>query len=468
MIGSFSTGVRLAMAACIFLLASGVSGQVARAESLSDALIAAYRNSNLLEQNRAVLRAADEDVAVAVSTLRPVIAFVMQGQYGYSELLAGADVQVVQSFEDLSGFYALTAQMTLYDFGRTQLAIEAAKEIVLATREALVSVEQQVLLAAVVAFIDVRLQEEIVALRENNVRVIGEQLKAAQDRFDVGEVTRTDVAQAEARLAQANANLVIAQGDLTIAREAYRAATGSYPVRLQGAPALPKIASSLEEARSIALRTHPEIRRAQRQVKAAELNVQRARADMRPTIGANAQLQINDGGLQENGVGLNFNQTLYAGGRLSALLRKAMADREAAFASLQQVGVDIGERVGIVWSNLDVAAASIVATQQQIDAAQIAFEGVREEASLGARTTLDVLDAEQDLLDARAARLEAEASRYKSIYQLLATMGLLTVDHLGLGIPTYDPAAYYNAVKNAPAHSAQGKRLDRILKSIGN
>jgi outer membrane protein len=113
-----------------------------------------------------------------------------------------------------------------------------------------------------------------------------------------------------------------------------------------------------------------------------------------------------------------------------------------------------------------VADATISATLQQIDAAQIAFEGVREEANLGARTTLDVLDAEQDVLDARNARLQAEAERYISAYQLLLSMGLLTVEHLGLGIPTYDPAAYYNAVRRAPAHSAQGKKLDRILNSI--
>jgi hypothetical protein len=134
--------------------------------------------------------------------------------------------------------------------------------------------------------------------------------------------------------------------------------------------------------------------------------------------------------------------------------------------ALKQRGVEVAEDVGTVWSNLDVADASIDATEQQIAAAQIAFDGVREEASLGARTTLDVLDAEQDLLDARASRLSAEAQRYVGIYQLLASMGLLTVDHLGLGIPTYDPAAYYNAVRRAPT-SIQGKKLERILKSAG-
>ena len=457
----------LKTARTLVLTASLIVGAVlpVRAETLADALIAAYRNSNLLEQNQALLRAADEDVAQAVASLRPVVAFIADGQYGYSETLLDSGISV--SNEGLFANYSVTAQMTLFDFGRTQLAIEAAKETVLATREALIAIEQQVLLAAVSAFVDVRLQQEIVSLRENNVRVITEQLRAAQDRFDVGEVTRTDVAQAEARLAEARANLVVAQGDLAIARENYRAATGNYPGVLSAPPAPPRTAATLDAARSVALRTHPLIRQAQREVKAAELNVARARANMKPTIAAQAQLSVDHDNLQENGVGINFNQTIYSGGALSSALRQAMANRDASFAGLKQRGVEVAEAVGIVWSNLDVADASIAATEQQISAAQIAFDGVREEASLGARTTLDVLDAEQDLLDARAARLSALAQRYIGIYQLLASMGLLTVDHLALGIPTYDPAAYYNAVRRAPT-SIQGRKLDRIMKSIGS
>jgi outer membrane protein len=451
----------------LVLTASLIVGAVlpVRAETLADALIAAYRNSNLLEQNQAILRAADEDVAQAVASLRPVVAFIADGQYGYSQTLLDSGISV--SNDGLFANYSVTAQMTLFDFGRTQLAIEAAKEIVLATREALIAIEQQVLLAAVTAFVDVRLQQEIVSLRENNVRVITEQLRAAQDRFEVGEITRTDVAQAEARLAEARANLVVAQGDLAIARENYRAATGNYPGVLSAPPAPPRTAATLDAARSVALRTHPSIRQAQREVQAAELNVARARANMKPTIAAQAQLSVDQDNLQENGVGINFNQTIYSGGALSSALRQAMANRDASFAGLKQRGVEVAEAVGIVWSNLDVADASIAATEQQISAAQIAFDGVREEASLGARTTLDVLDAEQDLLDARASRLSAVAQRYIGIYQLLASMGLLTVDHLALGIPTYDPAAYYNAVRRAPT-SIQGKKLDRIMRSIGS
>lgn len=143
-----------------------------------------------------------------------------------------------------------------------------------------------------------------------------------------------------------------------------------------------------------------------------------------------------------------------------------MARRDQARSGLHQTVAEVTLSVGEAWSNVSVSNAQISSSDRQIQAAQIAFEGVREEARLGARTTLDVLDAEQDLLDARTNRVSAEATRVIGVYALLSSMGLLTADHLGLGIPTYDPAAYYNAVKTAPT-SAQGRKLDRVMEAIG-
>jgi outer membrane protein len=437
----------------------------AKAETLADAMIAAYRNSNLLDQNRAVLRAADEDVALAVATLRPVIAYTLQTGWARTEIatLVGTTVS-----EGLSASLTLSAEMTLIDFGRNQLGIEIARESVLATRQALVEVEQQVLLAAVDAYVDVRLSQEVVALRQSNLRLITQELRAAQDRFDVGEITRTDVSIAEARLAASRASLAAAEGDLMIAREAYKAATGDYPGRLAALPRSPALPRNAEEAQGVARGTHPLIRQAQHLVTVADLQVKLAEAGRMPTIGAEAQLRTDDEGLDSQSIGLALNQTIYAGGRLSALQRQALAQKDSARASLQQTAVVVLQNVGVAWANLAVAAASIEASDRQIRAAQAAFDGVREEAAAGTRTTLDVLDAEQELLDARNSRLQAEAQRYVAVYQVLAAMGLLTVDHLQLGIATYDPEAYYGAVEKAPAHSVQGKKLDRILEKIGN
>jgi outer membrane protein len=197
--------------------------------------------------------------------------------------------------------------------------------------------------------------------------------------------------------------------------------------------------------------------------------VQIAKTVLGPTLGAEVSASEDlDSGLGSVGVGLSLSQTVYAGGKNAATYRKALAGKDAARAGMLQTTVQVEEGVGQAWANLAVASASIAASQQQIQASQKAFDGVREEATLGARTTLDVLNAEQDLLSARASRLEAEAGRYIGVYNLLASMGLLTAEHLKLGVPTYDPEAYYNAVKDAPAMSAQGARLDRILKKIGN
>lgn len=163
------------------------------AETLADTLATAYRNSGLLEQNRALLRAADEDVAVTVSRLRPILNWSADVTRTFGRT-RGANGRVSVDSTDAS--IGLTAQLLLYDFGRTGLQIEAAKETVLATRETLRSIEQQVLLRAVVAFMNVRRNSEFVSLRQNNLRLLEQELRAAQDRFEVGEVTRTDVAQA--------------------------------------------------------------------------------------------------------------------------------------------------------------------------------------------------------------------------------------------------------------------------------
>ncbi len=457
------------MAAAV-ALALGLAAPPATAQSLTDALVAAYRSSNLLEQNRALLRAADEDVAQAVATLRPVITFVASAERRWvtnGRPATGTTPARRVTVEDLSAQIALAADLTLYDFGRSRLAIEAAKETVLATREGLRGVEQQVLLNAVFAFMNVRNATEFVALRRNNVRLIEQELRAARDRFELGEVTRTDVAIAEARLAAARSNLAAAEGDLAVAREAYRAATGTDAGALRAPPRLPQTAASLAAAREIALRTHPTIRQAQRQVSVAELTSRRAEAGFRGTLSAGARIGQTDDGLSSQSLSLTFSQPIYTGGRISSLHRQSLARLDAARAALQQAAVVVARDVGQAWAELDVARARIEASNRQIAAAQTAYDGVREEATLGARTTLDVLNAEQELLDARASRIAAETAQYIAVYQLLAAMGLMTVEHLGLGIPTYDPEAYYNAVRAAPATTPQGQALDRVLSAIG-
>ncbi|MFD1883248.1 TolC family outer membrane protein [Paracoccus pacificus] len=427
------------------------------AESLADAMVSSYRTSSLLDQNRALLRAADEDVAAAVAAVRPIVTWALESQYMKSSLAEGK----------LTTAMGLTASITLFDFGRSELGADIAKETVLATRELLINIEQSVLLNAVQAYLDVRSASQQVELQRNSVRVIGEEERAARDRFEVGEITRTDVSQAEAALAQARASSAAAVGQLEVASEAYKAITGHYPKNLSAPPPLPKMPATLEAAQTIAQKTHPAIRQAQRQAAVSELQVELAAAQGRPTLSGSATAQLDQHGNRQHSAGLSLSQTLYSGGRVPAAHRKAMAQRDAARAQLLSTAKSVTQQVGTAWANISVARAQIQAINEQIAAAQLAYDGVREEATLGARTTLDVLDAEQSLLEARANKITADADLQLAHYQLLSAMGLLTVENLKLGIPTYDPSAYYNSVKNAPHTSTQGQSLDRVLRAIG-
>lgn len=428
----------------------------AGAESLNAALRSAYQQSGLLQQNRALLRAADEDVAAATAALRPVISYSLSG--GYSSVTQATSANV-----------GLSASLLLFDFGASKMGREVAKENVLSTRDALRGVEQSVLLRAVAAFMSVNGDASILKLRESNVNLIEQELQAARDRFEVGEITRTDVAQAEARLASSKSLLAAARGSLDMSREEYRAAIGHYPGALESPPALPKTASSLEAARQIARTNHPDIAQAQHSVRVADMNVELAKAALKPKLSASANAGIAQGGTNSSSVGVALSGPIYRGGGIASSMRRAEAQRDAVRAGLLLAGQGIDQNVGNAWSQLNVAEAGLTASEEQIRASRVAFSGVREEASLGARTTLDVLNAEQELLDAQAAQISAQSNRYVAVYNLLAAMGLLNTQYLGLGIATYDPAAYYNAVRNAPlaAVSPEGKKLGHVLKALG-
>ena len=434
---------------------------VVQAESLADALIAAYKTSNLLAQNQAVLRAADEDAGAAFARLMPVLQ--------YTATKSVTQLSAVPNVDTITQTQRLTASLTLFAGWQGVNAVALAREAVMATRAGLINVEQQVLLAAVSAYVNMGLKAEIVALRESNTRLITQQLRAAKDRFDVGEVTATDVSLAEARLAAASAGLAAAQGELAVAREAFKAAIGAYPANLRALPKLPALPKTLEEARAIAQAGHPSNMQAQSQLKIADLQVKIAMGGFMPSISAQVSHSQDVDTKDETTVGaLTLNQTLYAGGGQAAAYRKALAQKEGAQAGLMQAALTVDQNLGNAWAALAVANASVRAGAAQIEAAQKAFDGVSEEAKLGSRTTLDVLNSEQELLTARASTLEAEANRYVGVYQVLAAMGQLTAEKLNLGIPTYDVEAYYRAAKNAPPvflpPSKQGAALDRIAK----
>ncbi len=446
-----------------------VAAGAVSADTLRQALTKAYNNSGLLEQNRAVLRAADEDVAQAAATLRPVFNWRAGITHNFGRSLSQTGELV--NTDSTSRSLALSAEMTIYDGGSNKLAMEAAKESVLATRQSLISIEQNVLLDAVQAYMDVRRETETVALRQNNLRVIQEELRAAQDRFDVGEVTKTDVALAEARLASSLAQLEAAKGALQQAKARYKQAVGVNANGLSTPPGLPQLPTSVAVAQSVAVRNHPAMRQIQHTIKAADLNIARAKTASGPTATIGGSYGIastnNSKATEPGSISLNIRSPIYTGGNIPSMIRKAQAQKEAQVANLHVSKRQIEQATATSYALLDMARASRKATEEQIRASQVAFNGTKEEATLGARTTLDVLNAEQDLLDAKASLISALANEQVAAYRLLAQLGQLTVDHLNLPVQKYDPATYYNHVKNAPTASDQGKALDRVLKALG-
>lgn len=439
-------------------------------QTLTDTMTLAYRNSGLLEQNRALLRAADEDVAQAVSALRPIINW--SAQAGRARSVAELPDPVVNNTSSAS--IGITLSLLLYDGGSSKLAVDAAKEQVLATRQGLLQVEQQILQRAVMAHLDVRRTAEVLELRQSNVRLINKELGAARDRFEVGEVTRTDVSQAEARLAAARAQVAAAEGQLAQAREEYRAAVGQYPKQLQKAQ-VANVVRKLDAAKNYAVQMHPSVIQQRHAVAAADLNVRRAETAMNPTI----RLQGSMGHSFDNSrtanevfnqsIGVNVNGPIYQGGALSSAVRQAKANRDAARARLHIVSDNVQQQVGNAYSQLRVTGLSLDASNRQVRAASTAFNGVREEATLGARTTLDVLNAEQTLLNARVDVVSSQIDRVAASYNALASMGLLNASYLKLPVQQYDPAQYYNLVERAPVSmSKQGKALDRVLQAIGD
>ncbi|MCY3879065.1 MAG: TolC family outer membrane protein [Rhodobacteraceae bacterium] len=444
------------------------------AESLPDTLAAAYENSALLESSRALLRSQDESVAQAVAALRPH----WTGTAGLSGSVRRAPAQGMNAVgrstsSALSGTLQLSMELLIYDGGDSELAVESAREGVLAARQSLVTAEQSVLLAAARAFHDVLRQRELLALEKNGLRLIEAQLMAEKNRFELGEVTRTDVSLVEAGLAAAQSRVFLREGELEIARQSYKLATGNLPGQLQATPPTPDIPRTLEEAQQIALRTHPAIKSAQHTVAAARVNVKRTETSNAPRISFGGSVATDRNIKNWNGstdaatLSITARMPFNQGGRLHSLFRQAIANAERASLDLEQTARSVSQAVAIAWARLEIAKASIMAREQQVAAARLAHLGIREEAALGVRTTLDRLDAEQQLREAETNLVTGKNDRDMAVYTLLESTGLMTIKHLGLKIPVYDPEVNFDKVQHAPAVQNRREQLERILQRTG-
>jgi outer membrane protein len=448
--------------AAVAVIASLFATPAVYAETLVETLVSAYKNSGLLEQNRALLRAADEGVAQSVAATLPVISWSLGADRTWS------NATPTRSFAATNAVtLRIIGGLTLYDGGANKFAIESQKEIVLSTRQTLRGIEQTVLLNGVQAYVDVLRGREFVRLAQSSVRVLTQELRAAQDRFEVGEVTRTDVALAEARLAASRSTLAEAEGNLVFSLERYFVAVGRAPGTVSAVSPAP-VSRSLEDAKAFAVRNNPNVLEVQHTVLASEFGILRAEAALQPQVTLDGFVSTNQDSDEAAQFGVSVGSPIYGGGLILSQTRELRSNRDAARSGLYLTQLNVQQLVGNAFASLEVARASGVASNEQIRASRIAFEGVREEATLGSRTTLDVLNAEQELLDAEAALISAQADEVFASYSLLSAMGLMTVDHLNLPVQQYDATAYYNLAKDAPTlFSEQGAALDRILEAIG-
>jgi len=439
------------------------AGLPAMADTLTDAMRLAYETNPTLILNRAALRATDESVALARSGRRPQIALQASGALGNDAAFSGVATETYSA--------SLNASLNLYDGGRSRDAVEAAKTAVLAARASMENIEQSVMLGAAQAFLTVRRDQQIVSLARNNVDVLKQQLQAAEDRLAVGAVTRTEVAQTRARMAAAQAVLAANRGALAISAESYIAVVGTAPVNLAYPPRLPDMPGSLAAAEEIALRTHPLMRASHLSEKVAAIDMRRARNARLPSLAANVNIGYRElylGGTNlssgdSSTATLTLTQPIYTGGALSASIRQAGATLERRMAETSNTRAQMRQQVAAAWYQLQIARASIAATRLQIEASQFAFEGVSEEARLGASTILDTLNAKQEVLTAQNSLIKVMHDERIAAYSLLSAMGLLTPDNLDLGIELYDPSENFDRVQNPPIRTFEaGKILDNI------
>ena len=430
----------------------------ASADTLQDAMALAYQGNPNLLAARAQLRATDENVPIALSGWRPTLEVSGQVQRARNEnrIFSGGDVgQVVTGGTTLRTSQSMRVQVSqpIFRGFRTVAQTAQARNQVAAQRARLEATEAQVLLQAATAYLDVLQNQAVVELQMNNVQVLSRQLEATNDRFRVGEITRTDVAQSEANLAGARADLVQAEGVLQQARSAYQNVIGKAPENLDR-PELPGLLpESLDAAIDIAMRENPDFLAADFTALAADEAVSLARGDLLPSaqlIGTYSRGwdTVADSSRSENATALaQITVPIYQAGAEYARLRQSKHTAGQQRLLADQARLDARNVATAAWEDLQATTAAIDSFQAQVSANEIALEGVQREAEVGARTVLDVLEEEQRLLNSRVNLVRAQRDQVVAAYQLLSSMGRLSGAEMGLDVTVYDPGEHFDDVE---------------------
>lgn len=443
---------RPAVCASVAAIALAIGVGPATAEDLRDAWAKAYGTNPTIAAERARLRSVDEGVPQAKSGWRPRVTLSGQTgvQYVDQDLSSGAGGDDTLTPTTLTG----EISQPVFRGGRTGADIRRADAEVLAARASLTDVEQRVLLAVGSAYMDVLRDRAVVELNDNNVNVLERQLQATRDRFSVGEVTRTDVAQAESRLARATADRKTAQGNLETSRAAYTRQVGEPPLNLAPPNGVPGVPGNLDVAVQQAAQNNPIVIQALHQHEAARHRVRLIRGELYPVVSLNGRLQQSydtSRNVDETTVAqatVDLTVPLYQSGSVYARVRAAKQGESQALQQVEDARRQAVESATQAWEQLVANRARIVSLESEINANEIALEGVQQEALVGTRTVLDILDAEQELLDSRVNLVRARRDEYIATFNLVAAVGGLTAGGLSLDTPLYDPTLYQNAVRN--------------------
>lgn len=436
------------------LAAAGLAPAAANADTLADALASAYKTNPTLDGARQQTRQADETFAQARASFLPQVG--VTGSYGTQLRITETDTIIgtqrsKNTFEPQNA--TITASQSLFEGGRRLAQIGQANAQIAGAQEGLRSTEQQVLLQVISVYVDVRRDEDVVRIRENNVTLLERQLQAAKDRFEVGEITRTDVAQAQARLSGAQAGLAAARSDLAASRAEYVRIVGTPPGTLDAAPPVVGLPGTLDDAVSVALDLNPDLRRFKQNERAARQQVRIERAGLLPQVSVYGRMARD---IEPAGPGVESESQvaaaqvsipLFEGGFARSRTRSARLGVLRAESQTEEVRRSVVSQTTSAWNDYAAAQRVTDASKEQVRANELALEGVQQEQQVGLRTTLDVLNAQQELLDSKLAVIRAERDAYVAAHSLLLSIGKLDAKALNVNAPLYDPKDHRDAVR---------------------
>jgi|1048.fasta_scaffold00409_11 outer membrane protein len=439
--------------AAVSLAGLALSASAASAETMAEAIAMAYDSNPTLQAQRAQLRALDENWYQARSGYRPTLS--VTGRATWAETTIPR-TNPLEDVESNSGSAILSLNQPIYTGGRVASAVSASEADILSGRESLRRTEAQILGQVIQFYVDVRRDQEALRIRQTNVAVLQRQLDESRARFEVGEITRTDVAQSEARLAGAVALLNSAQAILATSRANYEAVVGQAPGDLAPEPPIGSLLpGSIEQAWDLAENGSPIIRAAEYAEQASRARIAGARAEQMPSVALQGQLGYNglasplhtDAYSRALSGAAVVTVPLFTGGQTLSRVRAAVERNNADRLGVEAARRSVRQTITQSWSSLQAAQSNIEATDQQVRAARIAAEGVLQEQRVGLRTTIDVLNAEQELRAAELSQISARRDEYVAAAGVLSQVGRLQAGYLVPEVSRYDPAANFNNLR---------------------